>query len=607
MFRSVTTTLLLTMLVMMPAQVFAETIVVTGTRIPMDVEDFGGAVTVITARDIELHQYRDITDALASVPGLHVAPSGGVGAQTSVFMRGAESNHVLVLIDGVEVVNPGSGLFSLEHFQLNDVERIEVLRGPYSAQYGSEAIGGVINVVTRRGTGTPAAKARIESGSFETHSAIVNFSGQYGRSDFSLGSAWLQTAGQSFTPQRLRGGSAAERDGYDNLDIKASLGFDIDAASRIDLGFGYVAADTRFDGFGHPFEVGALESSLYERRYSLNWSGEYLRSSWQPSLQGSHYSGQFHSTGGTRMHAARSKVEWRNDFSLSRSMKLVAGVETELEKVSGERRDSARTRAFYLQAWFQPFERLSLSGGWRNDDPDDFGTASNWQLSASYALSEFGADLYASYGTAFKAPTLGDRFGFGGNADLDPERSHSWEVGGRQNLSASRGQFNVGWGVNYFDNEIRDLIAFDLVDFQLKNIRSARIEGLESFISLDTAAGFGLRIDGTVMRAYDGERVRLPRRPLRKGTLEMRWLGSPKWKFSTQINYVGRQSDIRRDTFRRVDKGGYTLVDVTAGYELSKDFSLFLRADNLFDRDYEPVDGYAGRGIGVHAGVEFDL
>ena len=587
------------------AQVFAETIVVTGTRIPTEIEQFGGSATVITARDIELYQYRGIREALMGVPGVYVAPSGGAGAQMSVFMRGAESNHVLVLVDGIEMADPRSGAFAFEHLQLNDVERIEVLRGPYSAQYGSEALGGVINIVTKRGVGDPSIKARLESGSFGTHSGAVNFSGQSGRGDFSIGGAWLQTDGQSFTPRRLRGGDPAERDGYDNLDLKIAAGFDFDASSRVDFRFGYIAADTQYDGFAAPFESSALKNSTYLRRYSLTWSGDYLRSFWRPSLQGTYYSSRSDGSVEGRVHTDRSKVELRNDLSFSDSMKFVAGVETELEEMSAASKDSARTNAFYLQGRYSPSERLFLSGGWRNDDPDDFGSDRNWQLSARYLLSELDASLHVSYGTAFKAPTLGDRFGLYGNPDLGPESSRSLEMHVEQSFTLRSGALDTGWGATWFDSEIRDLISFDLSRSRLENIRSAQIEGLELFAFLDTAGGVGFRADATFMRAYDADRRRLLRRPFRQGAFEMRWLGDPHWALSAKLDYVGPRPDVRRDNFLRVTRGGYTLLNVSGRYRINEEVTFFARVNNLLDRDYEPVDGYAGRGVETHAGLEF--
>ncbi len=611
--------------VAVPAAMAQENIVVTGTRIPTPIDRFAGAATVITSDDIDLYGYRSLADMLAGVPGLHVAPSGGVGAQTSVFMRGAGSNHVLVLIDGIEVTDPASGgLFGFEHLQLNGVERVEVLRGPYSAQYGSDGIGGVINIVTRRGGGEPEAAARVGIGSFATDTAAVNLSGRHGIFDFSISGARLRTDGESFTPRRLRGGQGGERDGYDNFDMKGTVGVQVGDLSRLDFNFGYVDAgadydqDMDLDGDFLPdlFET-TPKNSVREKRYSLRWSGEYLQGIWRPSLRGAYYSRQSRNPGAER-RGGRTQFEWRNVLSLSDVAGFVVGVETELEKARGVSvRDASRNNAVYLQAWFEPFDSLSLSGGWRNDDPDDFGSDRNWQVSAAFDPGGSGVRLRASYGTAFKAPTLDERFGLGGNPDLGPETSRSWEAGVGQAVSGGSVLSRSGWGVAYFDNRIRNLIAASFYGdppgedgrgalFRNENISSAHIEGIESFAFLETAGGFGLRLDHTIMRAYNGDHRRLLRRPLRKAALEAHWM-DPVWSVVVKLDYVGPQREIRRNDFSLVTKGGYTLVNVSARRWLNHGFALFARINNAFDKGYEPVDGFAGRGVEFHAGVEISL
>ena len=601
------------LLVLLPAQAAEadESIVVVGTRIPVNLEKFAGAATIITARNIELNQYLDVTDALMSVPGLHVASSGGVGAQTSVFIRGTESNHTLVLIDGIEVTDPGSGGFAFEHLQLNDVEQIEVLRGPYSAQYGSEAIGGVINIITKRGSGTPKATARVEAGSFATKSGMSNLSGQYGDVDFSVGGAWLQTDGESLTPSRLRAGSKAERDAYDNFDAKISAGLRIDEDSRVDFNFGYVAAETDFDGDLPPFEQSSLTSSVYEKRYGVRWSGVYVDGIWQPSLRASRYERKLN-TSGNSLQAERTKFEWWNDFFLSDAVKFVVGGETELEEIVVGSKNNARTNAFYMQMWLEPFDQLLLSGGWRHDDPDDFDSNRNWQASAAYDLGDSGMRLYASYGTAFKAPTLDDRFGhFGGfvygNPKLNPEESRSWEVSVDQTFLVQSIASNITWDVTYFNNKIRNLIEYDFARSMNFNVASAHIEGLETAVSFDMLKGLNLHFDSTFMRAYDNDHSRLLRRPLRKATFEVRWVDNPTWFFSMKADYVGPWRDIKRDGNSVVSKSGYTLVGISARHKLDESLAFFARINNVFDREYEPVDGYAGRGIEFYGGIEINL
>ena len=396
-------------------------------------------------------------------------------------------------------------------------------------------------------------------------------------------------------------GRVGEEDGYDNFDVKGALGVEVGAASRLDLSFGYVNADLDYDGFGSPFEVSTLTNSIYEKRYGARWSGDYLQGFWRPSLQGTYYSRQLDDVG-FESRGGRSRFEWRNDLLFSDVLKLVAGVETELEKARGSK--SARTNAVYAQAWFAPFNALSLSLGWRNDDPDDFGSDRNWQVAAVYDFAESGMRLRTSYGTAFKAPTLSERFGFGGNPELSPETSRSREIGIEQSLML--GDTEVGWGVTYFDNRIRDLITFAGSDFRNVNLNSAHIEGLESFVFANFIGGTDLRLDHTVMSPYDGMHEPLLRRPRRKATLTTSWT-NPLWSVAAKLDYIGPQRDIRRDTFVRVTKGGYTLAQLSARRQLGDDLALFASVRNLLDKRYEPVDGYAGRGLEFRVGLETHL
>ena len=590
------------------AQTEDEVIVVTGTRIPTPLERFGGAATVITARDVELRQYRSIADALASVPGLHVASSGGPGAQTSVFLRGAESDHVLVRIDGVEVTPAGGGNFGFEHLQLNAVERIEVLRGPYSSLYGSQGIGGVINIVTKRGEGAPGATAHVETGSFGTNAVAARLSGRREHVDFSLGGAWLRRDGESHTPRRLGDRRRGDDDGYDNLDVKGTLGIETGAASRADFSFGYIDAEAEYDGGGPVFEQTGLTSSVRRERYSARWSGNYRRGAWRPSLRGDYYAHR-RDDAASRSRGERTRFEWSNELFFSDAVKLVAGAETEFEKFrgsSGSVRASARTNAVYLQAWFELLDSLLLSGGLRHDDPDDFGSDRNWQVAATYDWVAIGTRLRASYGTAFKAPSLSDRFASWGNPGLGAETSRGWEAGIDQSLALFGGPSGARWGFTYFDNRIRRLITAAPPDFTLQNAASAGIEGIEAFVALEISPGLDLRLDQTVMRAFDGGRERLLRRPLRKTTVTARW-SKPLWSLAATVDYVGPWRDIRRDDFSFLTRGGYTLAHVSARRRIGGGVTLFARANNLFDRDYEPVDGFAGRGFEFHAGVEADL
>ena len=611
----------------MPAaadEIPTEVMVVTAKRLPTDTDRLSGSVSVITAEQIERRHYQVLGDALRDIPGLSAPPLGGVGAQTSVFIRGTNSNHVLILIDGVEVTDPAAGnRYEFSQLSLNGVERIEVLRGNYSAEYGSEALGGIINIVTRTPTENDIY-AQIEAGSFDRHSATIDIDAVYKSLDFSLSGRYFETDGESFLSDHLRRRDVCptqdeERDGYRNGNVKVNAGLLLipETDTKLTMKSEYGQADLEYDSDN--CEDPRSEQSSYTKRTTFALSGNYFDGIWSPIWRMDYYQRDSRDTGTPKNKGERFKLSWHNVWQPRPNLDMAFGIETELEQAhtDGDFDASARTNAFYTELRYTPTPDWHLNVGWRNDDSDDFASERSYQL-GTVLHANLNTRLHLNYATAFRAPSLIDRFrdfpafNFSANPNLKPETSRSWEAGIEQNWLKWR------YGLTYFNTEIDDLITFTVIDpsnftSTLLNQDRARIDGLESFIAFRADETLTARLDYTQTSAYDQSNQRLPRkqrllnRPLRQAVLSLEYDPDEGvlagWSFDMTFNYKGPRSDFGRITSAPINKGGYTLADLNLNYTINDHLKLYGGISNLFDKSHEPIDGYRGTGINAHIGL----
>jgi len=595
----------------MAEQELTEVMVVSAKRLPTDSDRFSGSFSVITAEQIERRQYRVLGDALKDVPGVATVVSGGIGAQTSVFIRGSESDHVLILIDGVEVSDPAAGnRYEFSQLSLNGVERIEVLRGNYSAEYGSEALGGIINIITRSPTESNIA-ARIETGSFDRQAATIDIDAVYDRFDFSLSGRHFDTEGEDFAPLRIRRlapcTSNEERDGYRNSNAKVNAGWLLipETNTKMTVKSQYSQVDLEYDNSNTCNNN--LRQSSYTKRTTIAMSGDYFGGIWSPTWRMDYYQRDSRDTGSAKRTGERFKLNWHNVWQPHRDLNAAFGIETELEQL---RRDDgfdadARNNAFYGELRYALTSDWYVNFGWRNDDSDDFASERSYQF-GSVLHAGLNTRLHINYATAFRAPSLTDRFedfpafNFYANSDLRPETSRGWEVGIEQTWSQWR------YGLTYFNNDIDDLIVPS--GSTLINQRQANIRGLESFIFFQPNKTLNMRLDYTLTSAHDQDNRRLERRPVRQALLTIDYASDhgmlAGWNFGVTFNYRGSQREnFGRTTFVPINKGGYTLANINLNYTVNEHLTLYAGINNLFDKSYEPVDGYSGNGLDAHIGL----
>ena len=574
-------------------------IVVTATRTPHTAEETLAATTVITRRDIERGQAQSIHELLTGHAGIGLSSNGGVGQVASVFLRGTESGHVLVLIDGIKVGSATLGTTAFQDIPVDAIERIEIVRGPLSSLYGSEAIGGVIQLFTRRGGGEMTPSASVMLGSFNTKKTTATLSGGSENAWFNIGASHFDTDGFNACKGAL--GAACftvepDKDGYRNSALNLRGGYRFQPGTELDLHFLHAAGKVEFDGsFQNQMDslqqvLGASLKHQVNDRWNLKFSAGQSRDESENFLNGA-------STG--VFNTRRDSYTWQNDLSLATDHLLTLGVDRLEDRVGGttaytvSRRDDTGLFTQYQGRVGGNDIQLAL----RRDNNSQFGHHSTGNIAWGRALSN---DIRASlsYGTAFKAPTFNQLYwpGFG-NSNLSPERSRSLEIGLSGKFSAGR------WSANIFETRVADLIGFDNA-FNLVNIHSARIRGMEGVASLRLGE-WDSRINLTLQSPEQQSGVNsgnlLSRRAEQSLRLDLdRAIGA--WNVGGTFRAEGRRYE---DLANTVKLPGYGLVDLRAEYKLAKDWQVQAKLENLFDKDYETAHLYNQPGRSVFVTLRY--
>lgn len=580
-----------------------DAVVVTASRTEQRLRDAIPHTTVLTRRDIRNSQATDLPGLLQREAGFEFAQNGGVGAVTGVFMRGGRSAQALVLVDGVRIEDAGFGATAIQHVLLDEVERVEIVRGNVSSLYGSAAIGGVIQIFTRRGEGAPAPAVEAMAGSRGTSKLSAGYGGRVGDTRFSFSASRFVTDGFSAIDPRLAPGANPDRDGYENTSFAGSLSHRLSARNEVGLSLYSTQGRVEFDSaFDVPTDTHVSKQEL--EAVSAWWEAKPLER-WKSRVavgQGTDYRTDFRNGGITSVSNTRNRqVSWDNDARVAPEHTLSLGLEVLRQElvnsafVQRQDRDVDVLRAGYVAR----LDRHSLQLNGRSEDYSDFGKADTYFAGYGFDLTEAWR-LTASAGSAFRAPTFQDLFGFGGNPALKPERARTKE-------------FGVQWASGRhlarlvaFDTEYQDAITFDLGTFTVRNVRKASVEGAELSYS-GQVSGFDVRASLTSQKAIEQEPNAQPLPAIRRARTHSslsvhRSLG--QWRIGGEILSSGPRPDNDIQTFARVQEAGYAVVNLTARYRFDRHFYAAVRLENAFDEEYRLVNGYntAGRGLFVSVG-----
>lgn len=579
-----------------------EEVLVTATRTPQVAQDALSAFTVITREQIELLQPRSIEDLLQGTDGLNIANSGGAGKLTSFFVRGTDADQLLVLVDGVRIGSATAGTAALQNLPVEQVERIEFVRGPRSSLYGSEAVGGVLQIFTRSGGQGLRPELSVSGGTYGTQQVNAALGGGDAAHWFSVQGSWQQTDGFD----ACRGSSTAfagcfteepDRDGEEYWSASARGGLTIGAGGRLEANYLRAESDVEYDGsFTNRSEIvqqvaGVTASQKFGTGFNLT---ARLARAWDQSddFLDQNFQGDFN----TRRDSAGAQL----DYNLGQAQVLTLGLDYLNDRVDGstpytvDQRDDTGVYAQYtgsLGAW-------RLEGSYRHDDNEQFGGHDTGSVALGYAFSP-ALQLVAQYGTAFRAPTFNELYypGFS-NPALEPERSRSAEV-------AAKGAAGLAsWRVSLFQTDIEDLIGFDS-NFLPANVDEARIRGVEATLSLAMGAW---RVD-TGVTALDAENRgsgfdagnELPRRAPLAAHADLQWRHDD---FTAGLRL--RAEDDRWDDAANTRKlAAFATLDVQAEYRVARDWRIQARIANLFDEQYETVSYYNQPGRAVYLTLRY--
>lgn len=625
----------------------AREVVVSATKTPVLVNQVTSAVEVITEEDLKRRQIRTVVDALRLSQGLTVFSNGGPGTNATVKIRGSNADQVLVLIDGAVMNSATSGSFNFANLTTDNIERIEILRGAQSMLWGADAMGGVINITTKKGTGAPSITAFSEYGSFSSIREGGQVTGQKGPFDVSAAlSRWDYTG---FSTVNYRRG-ASERDGFHNWQASTRVGVALPRDGRLDLNFRLLQGRVNLDSGSSPgFDVLGSFNNSQQFVYSASYK-QPITAWWNQDLTLSRQTEVLDFEPGTtqrnvstgavsrptsnpsRINTLANRIEWQHNFQVSKPLLLSGGYQfRDQQGENFDMRTGATTinnrmvtsHAGFAQAQLNLWDRVFGTAGVRQDEYNVFGSATTYRTTGGYLHQETGTKIRSSYATGFRAPTINQLFsptgGFG-NPNLKPERSQGMDVGVDQYLLNNRVTLSGG----YFWNRFRDMIVAQRsadvctlsstgsVNSCAQNIGVVTTKGWEASVKYAVVKDIPLVKSLDVQAQYTNTLTRnlsqqpgnrAPRTPVDQWSLIVSYQPIDPVRVNLEGRYVGSRFD---DVNNQQSMRAFDVWNLSATYDVTSRIQTYVRAENIFDERYEEIQFYGTMGRSIFAGLRMN-
>jgi vitamin B12 transporter len=619
-------------------------VVITATRTASNTIELANSISVIDSAEIVNKNSFNTFDAIKNEYGISFTQQGGKASVSNIYIRGGSPSQSLVIIDGVEVNMPNdpSNFYNFFSLPLDNTSRIEILRGPQSTLYGSDALTGVINIITLKGKSKPVINFGFEGGSYNTYKGTITSLGAIGNFNYSTALSRTKSDGYSAASENYNSNpeSPYERDGYQLDNFNTILGYDFSESFSADLVIRYNNSSTNLDQstgspdfWDDPTYIFDQEEFFIRAQGNLN----LLETKWKQKFGFSslrnirNYS---YDTSAASIYYSRSnydgrkyKADWQNDFYFYENNLITAGVEFELEETSSEYyaftyvdppdyasifpKKSANTFGIYLQDQVKLDESFFGTIGVRYNYQNQFGSAFTFSIAPAYIFWETGTKIKATVGTGFKAPSLFYLYDpVYGNSDLNPEQSFGWDAGIEQFFWAEK--FSIG--ANYFSNNFTDMFGLDS-NFKTININEAQTSGVELFAKADLVDGVIIKANYTYLDARDKSEdtpdynQKLIRRPENKAGLYVSYTWDNIANMNIDLMYVGKRDELDFATYpaTRIIMPGYFLVNLAAYYDLLPFLRLQGRIENLLNEQYEEIYGYGTAGLSIYGGINLRL
>jgi len=610
-------------------------VVITATRTPSNTLELANSISTIDSSEIANKNSFNTFDILKNEYGLSFSQQGTKASVSNVYLRGANSSHTLVLVDGVEVnlTSDPSNFYNFFSLPTDNISRIEILRGPQSTLYGSNALAGVINIISAQGTAKPISSISIEGGSYNTFKGTVSSFGKLDKFNYSVALSRIKSDGYSAASEKY---GNTERDGYQLDNISSILGYEFSDNFKADLIFRYNNSNSDLDqSFGPPENwddptyIFDQEEFVVRAQGKLNLSENKWNQKFGVSLFSNLRNYSFESSPASfysstsNYHGKKYKADWQNDFHFIQNNILTAGIEYEIEEMESEYylffdfnppdfasiipKVDVNTFGVFIQDQFKVGESFFGTIGVRLDNNSQFGNALTYRIAPAYMFWDTETKLKATFGTGFKAPSLFYLYDpLYGNKELTPEKSLGWDAGVEQFFWSDG--FSIG--ATYFFNKFEDMFGFDPVTFQTININKAETKGVEVFTKAVLMDGLETKANYTYTNAKDKSEnspdfdQQLVRRPEHKAGLFLSYSFTESTNANVEFIYVGEREEPDFVNYpARIVMPDYFLINFSAHYDVLPFLRLQGRVENLLDKQYEEVYGFGTAGFSVYGGI----